>query len=263
MELLIPVVTPWNQPCAPAGFQNFLNTVAEYVTLPMPEAFSQIIVATSAPDPIYNNLPWLQIDGNGRPLGIFWFHNKNWRSVHTGQLFEITMYYGNPANDFDNNSLGVVGGSWDGWALCNGNNGTRDLRNIFVVSGGGYNVDNDGFLYYNKPNQPGYPAMGTPFGGNYNFNISPDNLPTLIASTGPIVAGGGPQLQFPQINALTTGGQPQTINCYAPGNNGQIDVTINLFGANDLGGPTGQNLPFINQLPPYTVLGFVQFVGYT
>ncbi|WMJ72520.1 hypothetical protein RCC89_05005 [Cytophagaceae bacterium ABcell3] len=44
----------------------------------------------------------------------------------------VIMYYGE-VDDFDESGLGRIGSSLEGWAICNGNNGTPDLRSMFTV----------------------------------------------------------------------------------------------------------------------------------
>lgn len=46
----------------------------------------------------------------------------------------IIMYHGDMSN-FDDTGLGTKGTELDGWALCNGKNGTPDLRGKFIVGG--------------------------------------------------------------------------------------------------------------------------------
>lgn len=46
------------------------------------------------------------------------------------------IMYGGSITYFDNNGTGVVGTAYQGWQLCNGNNGAPDLRNKFITGAG-------------------------------------------------------------------------------------------------------------------------------
>jgi hypothetical protein len=49
---------------------------------------------------------------------------------------EIRLYSGNPGDTatWDTNGKGVIGGSYDGWQLCNGKNGSPNLTDRFIVA---------------------------------------------------------------------------------------------------------------------------------
>jgi microcystin-dependent protein len=53
---------------------------------------------------------------------------------------EVKMYIGSLTGKFDNTGLGISS-NWFGWALCNGQNGTPDLRGRFAVGMDPTNVD--------------------------------------------------------------------------------------------------------------------------
>jgi len=51
------------------------------------------------------------------------------------KLFENAIFMTNDISGFDNiNGTGLVGTEFEGFQLCNGNNGTPDLRSSFIVS---------------------------------------------------------------------------------------------------------------------------------
>lgn len=49
----------------------------------------------------------------------------------------IIMQSGSTANRFDHTGLGLAGTPYEGWAICNGQNATLDLRDRFIVGAGG------------------------------------------------------------------------------------------------------------------------------
>ncbi len=60
----------------------------------------------------------------------------------------IIMYSGGTAGLFDGSGLGVTTTKMKGWAICNGNNGTPDLRGRFVVGATMGEAVNDGDYVY-------------------------------------------------------------------------------------------------------------------
>lgn len=68
----------------------------------------------------------------------------------------IIMYSGALVGNFDNNGDGMAGTAYEGWALCDGRNGTPDLRGRFIVgltnndvANYSYNNDERNFAEYN------------------------------------------------------------------------------------------------------------------
>lgn len=68
----------------------------------------------------------------------------------------VIMYSGaTDATLFSGTGLGVTGSKMEGWAICNGNNGTPDLRGKFVVGATIGEVANDGDYVYANTEQGG------------------------------------------------------------------------------------------------------------
>lgn len=76
---------------------------------------------------------------------------------------------------FDASGLGIIGAKHQGWALCNGNNGTLDLRNNFVV---GYNKDNASTpIHSTETGQTNYGEVGNT-GGDRIIILTEDQMPS-------------------------------------------------------------------------------------
>ena len=57
----------------------------------------------------------------------------------------IVMFYGDVATAFDTQGLGRKGSRYEGWQLCNGNNGSPDLQDRFIAAAGqGYQMGDTG-----------------------------------------------------------------------------------------------------------------------
>jgi microcystin-dependent protein len=86
----------------------------------------------------------------------------------------IIMWSGTVTGNFTN-GLGVAGTEYDGWALCDGRNGTPDLRGRFVV--GLTNSDLTNYSYPNtEKNAPEYLVIGNN-GGKDSASLTIANLP--------------------------------------------------------------------------------------
>jgi hypothetical protein len=217
---------------------NLLNTL--FLPVEIGNFSNQIISGSSTPSVTDQDKLWFKLDGAGNPLGFYKFVGGNWRPVYSGKIGEITMFSGNPVGIFDSTGLSAIGSVWDGWALCNGNNGTIDLRDRFIVSG----------LFYT--------------GGNWVTHVTGTNVNTGGAATHLIVEQelpsydpnfSGAEFDSGTPNALNRLiidsrylGYPQTI----PGSNVSSDIHY---------GAVGPQTP-ISTLPPFIAVGYVQFVGY-
>jgi hypothetical protein len=193
-----------------------------------------VFVGSSAPSSSLTNKVWFQIDAAGRPIAIKMFYNGNWRRMYTGAVGDIKAFAGSLSGIVDGTGRGVIGGVQDGWAICNGLNGTPNLSNCFIVA-----ADNATTLTTNvDPTNPNSRVGGSP-----NRVIDRTNLPTLQTKT--------LQKGFNYANGATGGtmlyqGGAETV--YWP--------------VVDAGGlPVGGSVP-VNTVPPYYSLAYLMFVGY-
>lgn len=77
---------------------------------------------------------WHRVDADGRPLGTYVFYDGTWRKQYTANIGQIVMYSGDPGTDFaGTDGAGTIGGEWDGWQLCNGENGAPNLSDKFIA----------------------------------------------------------------------------------------------------------------------------------
>jgi hypothetical protein len=129
---------------APTSLSDLYKDIDSKLTTVFDQAFSYIPYVVSATTPGVNDQDkiWAKLDGAGRPIGLFFFYGGNWRRFYNASINDIGMFSGNPAGVFDNTGKGIVGTDQDGWCLANGQNGTINLSNQFVVaadmSGVGY-----------------------------------------------------------------------------------------------------------------------------
>jgi hypothetical protein len=238
--------TPNHQP-APACYPSDVNGLLDMLTTgggmsgTIPDtAGGGVFVGSSPPGSALTNKVWYKTDAAGRPLGVFMFYNGNWRKVYTGvAVGTIIMCYWYEGF-FDGTGRGILGGDYDGWAICNGNNGTINLQGFFPVGGAtgeslglgsGWFTDADGI------------AWRTLGGQKTRITLTMANLPNMVAHShiGSYVTGAG------------TVGVGLSTNDAA-----QADYQLPVRDGNNQPG-LSQALPFQHQ---YWALGFLMFIGY-
>lgn len=183
---------------------------------------------------------WHRTDGGGRPMGTYIYYSGAWRRQYTGRLNQIVMYNGDPAVDFGGaGGLGTVGGEWDGFALCNGNNGTPNLSDKFIV---GSKMDDLTIGYSGGAHKTSVSGSTTQTGGVATVTLDDDHT------------------YRPARPAVTARKHTADGNTANPGGplygSGTADITL-------LDADSGNETPdAIATLPPYYALALAQFVGY-
>jgi hypothetical protein len=238
--------TPNPQP-APACYPSDVNGLLELLTTGgglsgsiADNAGGGVFVGSTAPSSSLTNKVWFKTDAAGRPIGIFMFYNGNWRKVYTGAaLGEIRMFAGPFSLYFDGTGRGLVGGDLDGWALCNGQNGTPNLEGFFPVGAlPGQAVGGPGDQWVSNCEGNGFRNSG----GNRGLTLNMNYLPPMVAHSH--IQG------YAQGSGAGFAGS--TSDPTAP--DYQLPVTD---GAGNHGG--GQQLPSQHL---YYAVGFILFVGY-
>lgn len=160
----------------------------------------------------------------------------------------IIMWYGSIAGKFDSTGLGI--GELEGWALCNGNNGTPDLRDRFVVCiGNTYSMGNTGGANSVTLNVSQIPAH------SHSISNDGDHIHTMQQS-------GEHQHTLDMKNVGRFGGGEGTWGTgqtYFTSVSGLHIHNINASGLHSHGGitgNTGSNQPHENR-PPYYALAFI------
>lgn len=258
-------------------------TVNDFITLLNSLISSRIVPDNSFLPYVFGNDPpsvdqqgtviWLQLDVAGRPIALkFWYTGAGtgggaWRRVYNGMVGEIRGYSGNPGlsndqnSDFDVNGHGQVGGTYDGWQLCNGKNGAPDMSNSFLV---GANMNNA------TGTPPGWDGTGWQVylggfaeksGGSPTATLTSANVPlppleqTLMNRynvNGVTIDDAGPIWgvnDTPSHKPIPGGTPPDSNYKYPPAG----------YPAGRTGDPAPANFW---TLPPYIALGWMIFQGY-
>jgi len=228
---------------APLSLNELIDTLNPLFSSVIQGSYMPYIISAGTPGPDSSGYAWIQIDGAGRPIAIKIYYAGKWRRVYNGMKGEIRMYQGNPNVDFDTNGLGIVTGTFDGWHLCNGKDGTVDLSDRFIIASHMNNVDHSGWDGTQLVTWV-YPSGGLHTGGVTHINTNADNTyrPKTLITAKRFTADGN-----------------------APADNGDLlgighdGTRWTLDGSDPDGNLTPVNIPTI---PPFIALGFIVFVGY-
>lgn len=226
---------------APTTLTQLIVILRTLVTAVVTGTYTPYVISSATPSVADQDKVWHKLDGAGRPLGTFIYYSGRWRRQPSGRVSQITMYSGDPSVDFAGTAgLGTIEGEWDGWALCNGSNGTPNLSDKFIVAA---KLDDL--------------AVGHP-GGDWKTSV--DGTSQISGGAINIVLDASNTYRPPR-DAVTVGRQTADGNAasvsgplYGVGSSGSLDLLTE-----DIGQPTPDPIP---TLPPYFALAFVQYVGY-
>jgi hypothetical protein len=233
---------------APLNIVELVKLLNQLVQSVMVGSYIPYVIGHDTPGTEDQDKAWIKLSTTKKPLAVMTFYNGKWRRVYNGMLGEVRIYSGDPTDatdGFDEDGRGIVEGEYDGWHLCNGNDGTPDLSDKFILPAH-MNID-DGHPMWNATQ--GWLSFingvtSTHTGGRK------DNVLTAATTYQPAK----PALQAGKWaadgNAHSTSGQMW----------GDIGggTTFDLIAA-DPGVPVPQP---IENVPPYIALGFIIFVGY-
>jgi len=200
---------------------------------------------------------WIRLDTAGRPIETKIFYNGNWRRIYNGMLGEIRIFSGDPTitTDWDTNGHGTIGGTYDGWQICNGKNGSPDFSDRFVL--GAHMNGNDGHSQYDNGWQstitgPNGTANDYKQGGLFTETIGNANLPSLSNAA----AGESPGLYIHGYESKDGTGHPDAFPIVDVNYAGMKPHVVELA-------TYGQtpNVP-IWTLPPFISMGYMIFQGY-
>lgn len=231
----------------PDDMQGLLEAVPNFTKYELNDNGETISINSSG-GADFNGL-WIWMIPNQAPRVMTGYRNS-WWPLYTGLPGEIRMLVAPPAGHFDSSGRGLQYAGWDGWCLCNGQNGTVTLENLFIVpgyrfDGAGWVTNVDGADAYgnakkpfiqlslsNFPGASGNEPLGLTFYVKYNDFLKWNKY------------GSG------ELSTVTAPGSPQTktANYYTwvyP-----IDQSAYML-----------RWP-ISTIPPYIALGYVQFMGY-
>ena len=290
----------------PGSIDELFQMINDRLWSQMHGGYITYIMQAPKPGIDLQNQVWIQkstdTDQNGKPLSINLFYNGNWRRLYNGMLGEIRVYSGNPGDDFDVHadptiakglnqfSKGKIGGQYDGWHLCNGQDGTPNLTDRFVVGGHmdnsaghtGYSTNWQSFVDTKADSQTGGSGTSTitaqylPPLGDDPPKIPPD--PVVPPSSTNKHEKSMLKIKGYEYSSTETHTTPQFLidTHYAAGlvptnisgdptnshpQGTHHTLTLLNYGSNPAGDPAvaQQDFPLF---PPFIAFGFIIFLGY-
>lgn len=167
---------------SPQEFMAKLNLVTKvYVDLNMNSLANQI---QDLVDALGDSDAFTDYGPNAKRLVDGETHNESLRKLDQAStpIGGIIMYSGSLA-EFDGTGLGLVASDKMGWGLCNGNNGTPDLKGKFIVGydPGDGDYDAIGKIGGEKEHtltsvESGLPAHNVPYNGSASASANPGFL---------------------------------------------------------------------------------------
>jgi hypothetical protein len=204
--------------CYPASFQGALELMAQYLSVP--SADLPIVFNGSAP--ANTDSIWYDTTDSKNPVRKIYI-NGAWRRDWSVPIGEVRMFSIPTAGLVDGTGKGTTGLSFEGWAVCNGNNGTPNM-----LSSDGY-----GWQGRSPMAASGSVALGGT-GGKSLHILSTAEMPAhyhLSGTVNPVQAGGGATM-------ISQSGGSQFYTQYEGGNAAH------------------------NNLHPYIGLNFLMYIGY-
>lgn len=233
----------------PEDMQGVLEAVPKYTVYEMNDSGINISISASSSGADPNGLWVWTLNQYKMPPRIMADYNNQWVQVYTGLPGELRMYIGAWSGTFDGSGRAYFGTGWDGWCLCNGNNGTVNIQNHFIVpgyrwDGGGWVVNFTGFGdAYNVGSYGGFLQAQSVY-----KNIQFINMPLATV-----------YLQYTDFYKWTKTGTGENWTVCNPGGGGGGNQGTWTYPVDQE--PYMINYP-LNILPPFVAAGFAQFMGY-
>jgi hypothetical protein len=244
--MALAVETTFDNPDPDACPQTYSELVADLRTLvhsTFNGSFIPYVTGAATPPVEDQDKVWHKLDSTGRPIGTFIFYQGTWRKQYDHRINEIVFYSGDPAVDFAGSGhKGTVGGEWDGFQLCTGENNSPNLSDKFIV---GAKMDDLAIGYTNGDG----PWQTTVQGSTHQFGGVKDI--TLDAATTYETPHAATNLHRRTADGETpdaTGG------LFGFGPEGQTEVTPAFAG-----NTTPNAIPTV---PPYYAFALAIFFGY-
>jgi hypothetical protein len=238
---------------APLNLQQLFTLLNLHLISNIVGDYTPYVLQNGEPGADDQDKVWFQLDSQGRPIAIKVHWNGTWRRIYNGMMNEIRGYNGNPGTDFDSTGWGNVGGEYDGWHLCNGNDGAPDYSDQFMI---GAHMNNEGHSGYVDNEWVSWIGddTGKHVGGEKDVTLAAANM---FKDT----AGDIGQFEVGRYGITPGGGET-------------LDGTKPLFGKVAIGDPTkniavpvqatgGNTTPDpISIIPPFVALAWIIFLGY-
>ena len=225
----------------PDDMQGVLQAIPQFTKYSLDDTGANITINSTGAGNDPNGLFVWMLNQYKLPPRMLTGYRNNWSQIYTGKPNEISVFVGYPTGYFDASGLGIRWSGWEGWALCNGQNGTANLAQLFVVPG--YRCDG-GYAWVT--NVAGYDAYHNQAGRA--FTIATNNFPLVnlwINDTDFFKWTNGQVGGLWSVKDPSQGGDPKHFGTYTY----PLDFQAQMV-----------NAP-VSRIPPYIAVGYVQFIG--
>lgn len=248
--MAIPVTVSFANPDPGIKFttqQDEIDLLNNLVTAEIAEDITPYIKGSTTPAVEDQDKVWYRLNANGGPNGTYTFYKGLWVRIPPIPANKISIYYGDPTVDFDGTGKGVAGAGpvaqdYMGWALANGNNGTANFSDRFLI---GARMDNVGITGWDAGTQ----TWRTNIGGLSQASGGAATITTDVNTTYRSARAAAKSAKYSASGNVQGGalwGDP----------NGSTD--FNILEA-DVGNVTPLPISVVN---PFYAVAFIGFIGY-
>lgn len=253
----------------PTDMQGVLEAIPQFTNYELHDNGAKVTISADGAGADGNGIFIWMLNAYKLPPRILTGYRNDWWTVYNGQAGEIRMLVAAWSSYFDASGRGYHWGLWEGWALCNGQNGTVTLTNEFIVPG--YRWDGSGWVTdiytysnFNGANmatewwtQVNLDSYGINDPSHIEFNITTVNLGNHASEAGAATLN----LNYNSMySGLKGGGGGGGWMAEAPGGSGGGYNWATWTYPLDQS-PYMVNSP-VSRIPPYIAVGYAQFVGY-
>jgi hypothetical protein len=250
----------------PTDMQGLLEAIPQFTTYEMHDTGANVNISANGAGADGNGLWVWMLNAYKLPPRILTGYRNDWWTVYNGIPGEIRMLVAAWSSYFDASGRGLHWGLWEGWALCNGQNGTVHLANEFIVpgyrwDGGGWVTNVYTYATFNGANmatdwwtQNNVDSYG---GGSRAFNITLVNFGNWADEPGAATL----DLNYSGFYSFLKqgGGGGGWMVTFAGQTGGGYNYATWTYPLDQ--SPYMVNSP-VSRIPPYIAVGYAQFVGY-
>lgn len=246
---------------APEDMQKLLESVPKFTDIEMTDAGANVTMNANAAGADLNGLWIWRLDAYKQPPRLMTGYRNSWWRLYTGLATEIRMFMGYPASYFDSSGRGMQYSGWEGWQLCNGQNGSLKLEDMFIIPG----YRNDGVSWVASVYQklaynilPGGWLDWSPSTTQDFVDINPaERQFTIALNNFPLFSF---WVNWSQNFKYTKSGSGDNWGVPDPGaHSGAFNISTWTYQFDQ--GAWFLNYP-ISRLPPYVAVAYAQFIGY-
>jgi len=234
----------------PLNLTQLVQYLATLVHSEIQGDYLSYLVQNEQPGASDRDKVWIEVDEQGRPVNIkiWWTGSGSWRRVYNGMLGEVRGYTGNPGTDFTPTGWGRAGQLYDGWHLCNGNDGAPDYSDHFLIGAHMNNASHSGYIDDEWVTWISN-TTGMHTGGERDFTLAANNIFQAGGTIGQLTVG-----KYTIAGSLldVAGDIWGTPSLSTPAKNQELNVVTDGFVEPEA----------VSIIPPFIAMAWIIFLGY-